>query len=44
MGTLADDGAFDAIGILTQVREVGKHQVNARHIDIREHETDIDQQ
>jgi hypothetical protein len=39
---VGEDDALDAVGVVTQVREVRQHQVDARHGGIGEHQAAVD--
>ena len=37
------DAPVDATGVLAQVREVRQHEVDAEHVDVGEHQPDVEQ-
>src|SRR3954465_15488067 len=39
---MGQDHALDLIGVLPEVREVGQHQVDPGHVDVREHDPAVD--
>ena len=39
-----EDDPFDPIGVLAQVREIGKHEVDAGHVGVGEHQPAVDDQ
>jgi hypothetical protein len=41
---VGDDRAVDAGRVLAQVGEVRQHQVDAEHVELGEHEPDVEQQ
>ena len=41
---VGQEDAFDPIGVLAQVREVGEDEVDPRHVGLGEHETAVDDQ
>ena len=40
---VGDDAPFDAVGVLAEPREVGKHEIDAEHVGIREHQPAVEQ-
>ena len=42
--TVRGNDTLDAIRVLAQPREVGKHQIDAVHVGIGEHQSDVDQE
>ena len=41
---VGEQDRLDAIGVLTQVGEVGKHEVDAGHVGVGEHDPAVDEQ
>jgi glutamate/aspartate transport system permease protein len=41
---VGEDAALDVVRVLVQPREVGQHEVDARHVGTREHEPAVDEQ
>ena len=41
--TVGEDGTVDAVGIVSEIGEVGEDQIDARHVGIGEHQANVDE-
>ena len=42
--TVGRNTSDNSIGVLTQVREVGKHEIDTEHVEIREHQPAVEKE